>query len=91
MSSWGTNLTYSAKLVQLDREQVRRDSRRRRGRRRASPGRSRAGLTPAGAGSSFDRQSLRLPGGQDELVRRVAAVNDRTVVVVNAVASVEVP
>jgi len=32
----------------------------------------------------FDRDTLALPGRQDELVRRVAAVNDRTVVVVNA-------
>jgi beta-glucosidase len=32
----------------------------------------------------FDRPGLALPGNQDELVRRVAAVNDRTVVVVNA-------
>jgi beta-glucosidase len=32
----------------------------------------------------FDRPGLSLPGRQNELVRRVAAVNDRTVVVVNA-------
>jgi len=32
----------------------------------------------------FDRSTLALPGRQDELVRRVAAVNPRTVVVVNA-------
>ncbi len=32
----------------------------------------------------FDRETLALPGRQDELVRRVAAVNARTVVVVNA-------
>jgi beta-glucosidase len=32
----------------------------------------------------FDRSTLALPGRQDELVRRVAAVNQRTVVVVNA-------
>jgi beta-glucosidase len=32
----------------------------------------------------FDRDTLALPGRQDELVRRVAAVNARTVVVVNA-------
>jgi beta-glucosidase len=32
----------------------------------------------------FDRDTLALPGRQDELVRRVAAVNGRTVVVVNA-------
>jgi beta-glucosidase len=32
----------------------------------------------------FDRPALSLPGRQDELVRRVAAVNRRTVVVVNS-------
>ncbi len=32
----------------------------------------------------FDRQSLALPGRQDELVSRVAAVNPRTIVVVNS-------
>jgi beta-glucosidase len=32
----------------------------------------------------FDRSTLALPGRQDELVSRVAAVNSRTVVVVNA-------
>ena len=32
----------------------------------------------------FDRDSLRLPGRQDELIERVSAVNPRTVVVVNA-------
>jgi beta-glucosidase len=39
----------------------------------------------------FDRTSLNLPGRQDELVRAVAAVNPRTVVVVNAGAPVELP
>jgi beta-glucosidase len=32
----------------------------------------------------FDRDSLALPGRQDELVRRVAAINPATIVVVNA-------
>src|ERR1700685_1524230 len=32
----------------------------------------------------FDRETLRLPGRQDELIERVSAVNPRTVVVVNA-------
>ncbi len=36
-----------------------------------------------------DRDAFALPGRQDELIRRVAAVNDRTVVVVNAGAPVE--
>jgi len=39
----------------------------------------------------FDRESLALPADQDELVRRVAATNDRTVVVVNAGAPVALP
>ncbi|MFJ3159152.1 beta-glucosidase family protein [Streptomyces kanasensis] len=39
----------------------------------------------------FDRVDLRLPGRQDDLVRAVAAVNPRTVVVVNAGAPVETP
>ncbi|GAB7033738.1 glycoside hydrolase family 3 C-terminal domain-containing protein [Streptomyces sp. NPDC021749] len=39
----------------------------------------------------FDRGDLRLPGRQDELVTRVAAVNPRTVVVVNSGSPVELP
>lgn len=39
----------------------------------------------------YDRQTLRLPGRQDELVRRVAQVNPRTIVVVNAGAPVLLP
>jgi beta-glucosidase len=35
-------------------------------------------------GEGFDRTTLALPGRQDELVNRVAAVNDRTIVVVNS-------
>ncbi len=42
------------------------------------------GSGPATESEGFDRSGLALPGRQDELVRRVAAVNDRTVVVVNA-------
>ena len=42
------------------------------------------GSGPTTESEGFDRPGLRLPGDQDELVRRVAAVNDRTVVVVNA-------
>jgi beta-glucosidase len=38
-----------------------------------------------------DRESLALPGEQDELVRRAAAVNPRTVVVVNTGSPVELP
>jgi len=39
----------------------------------------------------FDRKNLALPGRSDELVRRVAAVNPRTVVVVNAGSPVLMP
>ncbi len=39
----------------------------------------------------FDRDSLTLPGRQDELVARIAEVNDHTVVVVNTGAPVETP
>jgi beta-glucosidase len=38
-----------------------------------------------------DRESMALPPPQDELVRAVAAVNDRTVVVINAASPVEMP
>lgn len=38
-----------------------------------------------------DRDSIELPGRQDELVHAVAAVNDRTIVVVNAGAPVAMP
>ncbi|WP_328668866.1 beta-glucosidase [Streptomyces sp. NBC_00328] len=39
----------------------------------------------------FDREDLRLPGRQDELVRAVAAANPNTVVVVNSGSPVELP
>jgi beta-glucosidase len=39
----------------------------------------------------YDRDSLALPGRQDELVRQVAAANPRTVVVVNSGSSVLMP
>jgi beta-glucosidase len=42
------------------------------------------GSGPATESEGFDRPGLALPGGQDDLVRRVAEVNDRTIVVVNA-------
>lgn len=38
-----------------------------------------------------DRESIALPGRQDELIRRIAAVHPRTVVVVNAGAPVAMP
>ncbi|RJL23265.1 glycoside hydrolase family 3 protein [Bailinhaonella thermotolerans] len=47
--------------------------------------------TEAEESEGFDRAGLRLPGRQDELVHRVAAVNPRTIVVVNSGAPVEMP
>ncbi len=49
------------------------------------------GTTEEVESEGFDRTTLALPGQQDELVRRVAAVNPRTVVVVNAGSPVELP
>lgn len=49
------------------------------------------GTTERVESEGFDRSTLALPGLQDELVRRVAAVNPRTVVVVNAGSPVEMP
>jgi beta-glucosidase len=49
------------------------------------------GTTDEVESEGFDRTSLALPGRQDELVRRVAAANSRTVVVVNAGAPVLLP
>lgn len=49
------------------------------------------GTTEESEGEGFDRDDLRLPGAQDELVARVAAQNPRTVVVVNAGAPVLLP
>jgi beta-glucosidase len=42
------------------------------------------GSGPATESEGFDRPGLALPGRQDELVRRVAEVNAKTIVVVNA-------
>ncbi|MET7769388.1 glycoside hydrolase family 3 C-terminal domain-containing protein [Nocardia sp. NPDC005366] len=49
------------------------------------------GTTEQIESEGVDRTSLRLPGRQDELVTAVAAVNPRTVVVVNSGAPVEMP
>ena len=49
------------------------------------------GTTDEIESEGFDRTDLKLPGRQDELVAAVAAVNPRTVVVVNAGAPVEMP
>src|SRR4030095_3785650 len=49
------------------------------------------GTTEEVESEGFDRDALALPGRQDELVGRVAAVNPRTIVVVNAGAPVPAP
>ncbi len=49
------------------------------------------GTTAEVESEGFDRTSLALPGRQDELVRRVAQANPRTVVVVNSGAPVLLP
>ncbi|GAA1827611.1 beta-glucosidase [Agromyces salentinus] len=49
------------------------------------------GTNPETESEGWDRPTLALPGRQNELVRRVAAVNPRTVVVVNAGAPVILP
>ncbi len=49
------------------------------------------GTTEEVESEGFDRESLALPGRQDELVRRVVAANPRTVVVVNSGAPVLLP
>lgn len=49
------------------------------------------GSTEETEGEGFDRAALDLPGRQDELVRRVAEANSRTIVVVNTGAPVLLP
>ena len=49
------------------------------------------GTTDEWETEGHDRSTIALPGAQDELVARVAAVNPRTVVVVNAGAPVAMP
>ena len=49
------------------------------------------GLTDEQETEAADKTTLRLPGAQDELVRRVAAAAPRTVVVVNAATPVLMP
>nr|AGA60123.1 glycoside hydrolase [Burkholderia sp. QM04] len=49
------------------------------------------GTTEQLESEGFDRADLRLPDGQDELVRRVIAANPRTVVVVNSGGPVIMP
>ncbi|PKN91399.1 MAG: glycosyl hydrolase [Chloroflexi bacterium HGW-Chloroflexi-6] len=50
-----------------------------------------AGLTNEWESEGFDRVNMDLPNKQDELIRRVAAANPRTVVVMNAGSPVSMP
>ncbi|WP_374946186.1 beta-glucosidase [Agreia sp.] len=49
------------------------------------------GTDEASECEGYDREHLRLPGGQDDLVAAVAAANPRTIVVINAGAPIEMP
>lgn len=48
-----------------------------------------AGLSDTFESEGYDRPDMSLPGGQVELIRKVAAVNPKTVVVINAGAPVD--
>ncbi len=50
-----------------------------------------AGLTNEWESEGFDRPNMDLPRQQDELIRRVAAANPKTIVVVNAGSPVSMP
>lgn len=50
-----------------------------------------AGLNGEWESEGFDRVNMKLPGDQDELIRRIAKANRRTVVVLNAGSPVEMP
>ncbi len=43
------------------------------------------------SGEGMDRDSLQLPGDQDELIRRVAAANTRTIVILNTPGAILMP
>ncbi|MBZ5584441.1 MAG: glycoside hydrolase family 3 C-terminal domain-containing protein [Acidobacteriia bacterium] len=49
------------------------------------------GYAPTLESEGFDRKTLNLPAGQDELIRAVAAANKNTLVVVNAGSPVAIP
>jgi beta-glucosidase len=50
-----------------------------------------AGLTNEWESEGFDRVNMDLPGAQNELIEKVAAVNPNTVVVLNAASAVSMP
>ena len=49
------------------------------------------GLNDEWESEGFDRVNMKLPGEQDELIRRVVAANPKTVVVINTGSAVEMP
>lgn len=49
------------------------------------------GLNGEWESEGFDRVDMKLPGAQDELIRRVCAANPNTVVVINTGSAVEMP
>jgi beta-glucosidase len=49
------------------------------------------GLTPEWESEGFDRPTLKLPGRQDELIRKVARANPRTIVAIQAGSAVSMP
>ena len=50
-----------------------------------------AGLSPEWESEGFDRESLKLPGDQDDLIQEVAKVNPNTIVVLNSGSPVLMP
>ena len=50
-----------------------------------------AGLTAEWEAEGFDRVDMKLPGEQNELIEKIAAVNPKTVVVLNAGSPLEMP
>ena len=50
-----------------------------------------AGLTHEWESEGFDREDMKLPGAQDELIERVVKANRNTIVVLNAGSPVEMP
>ena len=50
-----------------------------------------AGLNSEWEAEGFDRVDMKLPGAQDELIRKVAKANKNTIVVLNAGSPVEMP
>jgi beta-glucosidase len=50
-----------------------------------------AGLTNEWESEGHDREDMKLPGGQDELIRKVVSINPNTIVIINSGSPVEMP